>query len=71
MNARKTYDILLECKVAKKELNVSVMEKRQYRGVQYWCSPDGLCELYCDAGTACGSEELLRDMIDVDMEAGA
>ena len=61
----------LEKRLTKMELSVSLMDAREYRGVTYWCSPDGLCELYCDAGTACGSEELLRDMIDVDMEAEA
>ena len=45
------------------------MDSRQYRGVTYWCSPDGICELPMDCGTACGSEDLLKDMIDVDMGA--
>lgn len=45
------------------------MEARGYQGVTYWCSPDGLCELPLDCGTACGSEELLRDLIDADKEA--
>ena len=52
----------------KQRLNVSLMEQREYRGVQYWCSPDGLCELPMDCGTACGSEDMLRDMIDADTE---
>ena len=51
------------------ELNVTIMQRTIYRGVTYWCSPDGLCELPMDCGTACGSEDLLKDMIDVDMEA--
>ena len=59
----------LEKKIAVRELSVSVMDAREYRGVTYWCSPDGLCELPMDSGTACGSEDLLRDMIDVDAEA--
>ena len=50
------------------ELNVSLMQLTEYRGVIYWCSPDGLCELPMDCGTACGSEDLLKDMIDVDAE---
>jgi hypothetical protein len=45
------------------------MDSRTYRGVTYWCSPDGLCELPMDCGTACGSEDLLKDMIDADMES--
>ena len=52
-----------------RQLRVTIMDSRQYRGVQYWCSPDGLCELPMDFGTACGSEDLLKDMIDVDAEA--
>ena len=55
-------------KIERRVLNVSLMEQREYRGVTYWCSPDGLCELPMDSGTACGSEDLLRDMIDVDAE---
>ncbi len=51
------------------ELNVTIMQRTIYRGVTYWCSPDGLCELPMDSGSACGSEDLLKDMIDVDMEA--
>lgn len=58
----------LEKKIAAKELNVSLMEAKEHRGVTYWCSPDGLCELPLDCGTACGSEDLLRDMIDADTE---
>ena len=58
-----------ETAVANRALRVSVMDSRQYRGVTYWCSPDGLCELPLDCGTACGSEDLLKDMIDVDMAA--
>lgn len=59
----------LEQRVAKKEINVSLMEARQYRGVRYWCSSDGLCELYLDVGAVCGSEQLLQDLINADMEA--
>ena len=51
-----------------RQLRVTIMDSRQYRGVTYWCSPDGLCELPMDSGTACGSEDLLKDMIDVDAE---
>ena len=58
----------LEKKVVAQEISISIMDSRTYRGVTYWCSPDGLCELPMDCGTACGSEDLLRDMIDVDME---
>ena len=58
----------LEKKIAVRELSVSVMDAREYRGVTYWCSPDGFCELPMDSGTAYGSEDLLRDMIDVDAE---
>lgn len=58
----------LENKIAAKEISVSLMKAREYQGITYWCSPDGLCELPLDCGTACGSEELLRDMIDVDRE---
>ena len=53
----------------KQRLNVSLMEQREYQGVKYWCSLDGFCELPMDCGTACGSEDLLKDMIDVDAEA--
>lgn len=60
----------LEMKIAAKEISVSILEAREYRGVKYWCSPDGLCELLLDCGTACGSEDLLKDMIDADAEAG-
>lgn len=56
----------LETKIAAKEISVSILEAREYRGVRYFCSPDGLCELPMDCGTACGSEDLLKDMIDVD-----
>ena len=52
----------------KRKLTVSLMEARGYQGVTYLRSPDGLCELPLDCGTACGSEELLRDLIDADME---
>ena len=58
-----------ETAIANRALHVSIMDAREYRGVQYWCSPDGLCELPMDCGSACGSEDLLKDMIDVDMEA--
>ena len=51
-----------------KTLEVCIMQAHEYRGVTYWCSPDGLCELPMDSGTACGSEDLLKDMIDVDAE---
>ena len=51
-----------------RELSISIIDSRQYCGVSYWCSPDGLCELPMDCGTACGSDDLLRDMIDVDAE---
>ena len=68
MNKKITEFCGLKTNIAKRELSVSLMEAREYRGVTYWCSPDGLCELYCDAGTACGSEELLRDLIDADMQ---
>ena len=57
-----------ETAIANRALHVSIMDAREYRGVTYWCSSDGLCELPMDCGTACGSEDLLRDMIDVDME---
>jgi hypothetical protein len=58
----------LEMKNAPKEISISILEARKYQGVKYWCSPDGLCELSLDSGTACGSEELLREMIDADTE---
>ena len=58
----------LEQNIEREQLIVSVLDAREYRGVTYWCSPDGLCELPMDSGTACGSEDLLRDMIDVDAE---
>ena len=58
-----------ETAIANRALRVSVMDSRTSRGVTYWCSPDGLCELPMDCGTACGSEDLLKDMIDADMES--
>ena len=58
-----------ERKIERRVLSVTIMDAREYRGVAYWCSPDGLCELPMDCGTACGSEDLLKDMIDVDTEA--
>ena len=45
------------------KIEVVVMDSRTYRGVTYWCSSDGLCELPLDSGSACGSEDLLKDMI--------
>ena len=68
MNKKISESGQLERKIEKRELSVSIMDSRTYRGVIYWCSPDGLCELPMDCGTACGSEDLLKDMIDVDME---
>lgn len=58
----------LEKKIVAEEISVSILEAREYHGVTYWCSPDGLCELPMDCGTACGSEDLLKDMIDVEAE---
>jgi hypothetical protein len=66
-NSRSDIDGV-ESHVGRHELSVSLMDAREYRGVTYWCSPDGLCELPMDCGTACGSEDLLKDMIDVDAE---
>ena len=66
-NSRSDFDGV-KSHVGRYELSVSLMEQREYKGVTYWCSPDGLCELPMDCGTACGSEDLLRDMIDVDAE---
>ena len=66
MTDNQTWFGLLKKDKGKQRLTVSLMEAKEYRGVQYWCSPDGLCELPLDCGTACGSEELLRDMIDAD-----
>ena len=66
-NSQSDFDGV-ESHVGRYELGVSLMEQREYRGVTYWCSPDGLCELPMDCGTACGSEDLLKDMIDVDAE---
>ena len=69
MNKKKTNDFgQLKMKVAAKEITVSILEVKEYQGVKYWCSPDGLCELSMDCGTACVSEDLLKDMIDVDAE---
>ncbi|MHB1708467.1 MAG: hypothetical protein ACYCT2_03190 [Thermoplasmataceae archaeon] len=68
MNKKITEFRRLGKKIAVRELSVSTLEAREYRGVSYWCADDGLCELHMDAGIACGSEDLLRDMIDVDME---
>ena len=35
----------LEKKIAAKEISVSLLEAREYKGVTCWCSSDGLCEL--------------------------
>ena len=51
-----------------KEIEVVIMDSRTYKSVTYWCSPDGFCELPLDSGSVCGSEDLIKDMIDVDME---
>lgn len=58
----------LEQNIERGQLIVSILDAREYKGVTYWCSPDGLCELPMDCGTACGSEDLLKDMIEADME---
>lgn len=69
MNTKKMNEFgQLGRKIAAKGISVSLMEAREYQGVKYWCSADGLCELPLNCGTACGSEELLRDMIDADTE---
>jgi hypothetical protein len=69
MNTKKMNEFgQLEIKIAAIEISVSILEAREYQGVKYWCSPNSLCELPLDCGTACGSEELLRDMIDADTE---
>ena len=68
MNKIKSEFEEIKKRVVVKEISVFILETKKYRGVTYWCSPDGLCELPLDCGTACGSEELLRDMIDADTE---
>ena len=58
----------LERKIVAKEISVSILEAREYKNITYWYYADGLYKFPLDRGSACGSEELLRDMIDTDKE---
>ena len=51
-----------------KQLNVAILNAKEYKGVTYWCSIDEWCELPMDSGSACGSEDLIKDLIDADIE---
>ena len=69
MNTEKMNEFeQLKQKIVAKEISVSILEAREYKNITYWYYADGLCELTLDCGSACGSEELLRDMIDTDKE---
>ena len=46
------------------EIEVVIMDSRTYKNVTYWCSSDGFCELPLDSGSVCGSDDLIKDMID-------